>query len=546
MGRSPLYDRLARVVRRAQFLHRHGLPTDEGLGAIREAERLHRAGALTRRAALSLVGSGAASALLAACAPDGAIDHSASEARGGGHAAGADVAVVGAGLAGLTAAYELQRRGVKPTLYEAADHVGGRCWSLDGVFPGQVAERGGELIDTTHSAMRGYAREFGLALESFQNEEGEVAYYFDGAHHPEAAVVDEYRAFVDAMRDDLRRVGSPTATAFTPDDVTLDRTNLRDYLSSRGAGPLIKQVIDVVYNIEYGLEIEEQSCLAFLLFIHADRRSRFQPFGVFSDERFHVLTGNQRVALEMHARLSNPAQLGMRLARVARTSGGRVELTFDNGRRAVTRAHDRAVITLPFSVLRGVELDASLDLSPAKRRAIADLRYGTNTKMMIGFTSRPWAAAGSSGASYSDLANHQTTWETNPARGAADRAVLTDYGSGRRGASLDPRRPQYEAQRFLADLERIYPGATAAARRDARGDIVLHLEHWPSNPLALGSYTANHPGYFTTVADLEGVPAGNLHFAGEHTSSFYEWQGFMEGAALSGQRVAAEVYDAVR
>jgi monoamine oxidase len=56
-----------------------------------------------------------------------------------------------------------------------------------------------------------------------------------------------------------------------------------------------------------------------------------------------------------------------------------------------------------------------------------------------------------------------------------------------------------------------------------------------------GSYTCNHPGYFTTIADNEAKPVGNLYFAGEHTSSFYEFQGFMEGAALSGIRAAREI-----
>src|SRR6185436_15605847 len=94
-------------------------------------------------------------------------------------------------------------------------------------------------------------------------------------------------------------------------------------------------------------------------------------------------------------------------------------------------------------------------------------------------------------------------------------------------------------------LDRIYPGARARARRTSAG-YVAHLEHWPSNPLTHGSYTANHPGYFTTIADNEAKPVGNLFFAGEHTSSFYEWQGFMEGAALSGLRAAGEVWDAMR
>lgn len=165
--------------------------------------------------------------------------------------------------------------------------------------------------------------------------------------------------------------------------------------------------------------------------------------------------------------------------------------------------------------------------------------------MIIAFHGRPWASYGSNGASYSDLANHQATWETNWTGSSPTQGVLTDYASAARGASLDPRRTQQAATAFLADLDRVWPGAAAAAQRQ-RGAIVAHLEHWPSNPLSLGSYTNNAPGYFTTIADNEAKPVGNLFFAGEHTSSFYEWQSFMEGGALSGLRAAGEVADLLR
>jgi hypothetical protein len=60
----------------------------------------------------------------------------------------------------------------------------------------------------------------------------------------------------------------------------------------------------------------------------------------------------------------------------------------------------------------------------------------------------------------------------------------------------------------------------------------LHLEHWPCNSFSKGSYTCYRPGQFTSIADNEGTPVANLYFADEHASSFYEWQAFMEGAAL--------------
>ena len=91
----------------------------------------------------------------------------------------------------------------------------------------------------------------------------------------------------------------------------------------------------------------------------------------------------------------------------------------------------------------------------------------------------------------------------------------------------------------------MFPGARAAARR-VNGDVVAHLEHWPSNALAQGSYTCYMPGQFTTIAGLEGLPVGNVFFAGEHANSFYDWQGFMEGAALSGVDAAAAILQSVK
>jgi monoamine oxidase len=178
------------------------------------------------------------------------------------------------------------------------------------------------------------------------------------------------------------------------------------------------------------------------------------------------------------------------------------------------------VLALPFTTLREVELDASLALPDWKIHAIHSLGYGTNGKMMIGFNGRPWIDLGGVGESFSDLPNHQLTWETNPSKAGASRGVLTAYSSGSRGANLNPSDPQGEASRFLGDLDQVFPGALASAKRDVQGRFLVHLEHWPSNPLSKGSYTCYLPGQFTTIAGNEGKAVENVYFAGEHANSF--------------------------
>ena len=539
MTRSPLLAHVLRAIRLADDCNRNGLPTREGIERAIEYAR----GRVTRRQYLAAMGKAtgvaAAAAVLSPVEP----------LLAGGAAIDINVGIVGAGLAGLACADALAAAGIPATVYDAAERVGGRCFSLRGLFPGQVAERGGEFIDNAHKTMLRYAKRFGLELEDVSKLPGEVTYFFDGQHVPESVVVDEFRAFVPITRDDLRRLSNEiTAANHTPGDEALDATTLLDYLdgaNSAGvpAGPIAREAIIQSYIAEFGLQPEEQSCLNFLLFIHADRRSKFTPFGIFSDERWHVVDGNDRIAEGLAASLPAPVQHDMMLARVAQTTSGRIELTFEHGSSTVVRTHDRVVLAIPFTVLREVDLDSSLGLPAGKVNVIENLGYGTNAKMMVGFTARPWRSSGGNGAAYADLPHVQTTWETNPALATSSRAVLTDYSGGTRGAILG--NVVTESELFVADLDQVFPGAAATVCRDG-GTIVAHLEHWPSNPLTRGSYTCYLPGQFTTIAGLEGTPVGNLHFAGEHTDSFYDYQGFMEGAAASGLRAAAEIRAAVK
>lgn len=522
MSHSPLFDQLAHILRTVRYCQQHNLSTQDGLAQLasqRISQRITRRnlllqmGRLTATGAIAGIASGNFHRAIAAPNPNNP-----------------KIAIVGAGLAGLVCADQLRKQGILATLYEASPRMGGRCYSLSGTFPGQVAERGGEFIDTLHKTMLGYAQEFKLPLEDVNKQPGETFYFFNGQRYSEASVVEEFRAFVTAMQEDLRSLSpQPTADNFTERDRQLDLTTLQTYLDDRGAGNLIKAVIKAAYTGEYGREIDEQSSLAFLLFIHADRRSKFQPFGVFSDERYHIVGGNQKIAEGLYNRLQNQVRFGKQLVAARKDSAGKVELTFAD---RTSDKFDAVVFAIPFSTLRDVDL-TGLQLPSEKQRAIANFVYGNNAKLMVGFTSRPWVALGSNGSAYADLPYLQNTWETNPINATSQQGILTDYTGGRLASSLNPNRVQTDAQNFISNLNQVLPGATSAVRRN-NNQIVAHLEAWEPNPLAKGSYTCNAPGYFTTIANLEGKPVENIFFAGEHTNSFYEWQGFMEGAALSG------------
>jgi monoamine oxidase len=535
MARTPLFELFRQTTRIALASEREGVPSREATEAMRVSRRAVLKGA-------TVLGAGLAAGM--------GTEASAGQAKPGGGVL--NIGIVGAGIAGLACAYDLKAAGYTATIHETNDRVGGRIFSMGGAFPGpvnfpgQVVERGGEFIDNGHKTMLGYAQAFNLPKEDVIKPPGEVFYYFGGQRYPESVVVDQYRALVDDMRPDLQALSAaPTADAYTPVDRQYDLIDLQSYLEMKGAGPVIKAAIIAAYEAEYGLAASQQSCLNFLYFIRVNRRSRFEPFGV-SDERYHLVGGNQQIPRELAARLPGQLRFGERLEAVRKTAAGAIQLTLRRGSTAITATYDAVVLAVPFTVLRNVALDASLALPAWKTLAIQQMGYGTNAKMMVGFNGPFWAELGSNGASYSDLPNHQATWETNPAHATTQSAVLTDYSSAARGAALDPRNVQREAERFVSDLNRVYPGASQRVTRNASGAILAHLEHWPSNPNTLGSYTAYKPGQFTSICGNEGKPVGNLFFAGEHTNSFYWWQGFMEGGALSGKDAAAAILAKVK
>lgn len=471
------------------------------------------------------------------------------------------IAIVGGGLAGLTCAYHLRRHGHRAVIYEAnARRIGGRVAS-SAAIPGKIVERGGEWIDSGHTTVRRLARELGLTLEDRTTLKGDSFFYHDGAVRKESELVDEFRQLLRRIEPDADALDLPTAEKHTAAERALDMTDLATYLDRHARDlPFAHSMLNLAYTIEFGLETPGLSALTLLSMVEFEPSNQFKPFGA-SDERFHVVQGNDQIAKKLAERADASLQTGAELARLRRNASGKFELYFKDT--ATPEIADAIVLTIPFSVLRNVVLEDNLDLSQQKRRAIAELRYGNNAKTMIAFEGRPWSTEfRNNGETYADLPNVQNVWETHWT-GRGRYGVLTDFAGGDRGRRLQlgaearplncqdchvepgipkeyPAPVQQQTDEFLTDLDQVMPGIKAkAAKKD--GHYLVVRGHWLPQRTSLGSYTANHPGYFTTIAGIEAQSAGLLKFAGEHTSSFYEAQGFMEGACASGIAAAKEL-----
>jgi monoamine oxidase len=550
MPRNPLFDQFSRSLRVAWFAEQTKVTTSEALERAAEA-RAESERSRPRREFLGDVARIAASGALATVA--GPLAPAFAKPVAGSR----NIAIVGAGLAGLACADRLRQSGIHATVYEAAaERVGGRARSIAGVFPGRTIELGGEFVDYWHAAMLQYVRRFGLTRIDLFDTAEEVLYRIDGRTYPESTIIDAFRDVVQRMRADMRSVTSGISarnfdTASGSADRLLDQTNLQEYLEQLGADDVLIKAIQSVFGGEYGQEIHLQSCLNFILFAKLARgRSRIVYFGANNAERYAIAEGSDAVARRLRddvAAAGGVVRVGARLAALRKGADGRYALAFTDG---TTATHDAVVLAIPATVIRdGVALHANLGIAPETRAAIAGLQYGDNTKTMFQFASaQPFAALGGDGTAYAAdamLPNVQVAFPSKTAAAGADSLapVVVDYGFGERGRLLPVVDP--DGLGFLSGYDHIFPGAAAAAIPLLNGERFARA-HWPSEPHALGSYTCNQPGYFTTMEGWLGEPAGNLAFAGEHTDSFHNFQGFMEGAVQSGIHAAEYFLNRIR
>jgi monoamine oxidase len=447
------------------------------------------------------------------------------------------IVVVGAGLAGLTCAYRLKQAGFPAEVHEAAGRVGGRCWTIRDTFQqGQIAEHGGELIDTGHRELRNLAKELKLntvdllAAEAMGTDEG---YFFDNAPYSHEQATTDFQAVKQKLAHDLSAASYPTLfDSYTQRGYELDHMSVIDWIEESvpgGIGSRFGQLLDVAYNIEYGAESSVQSALNLVYLLGYATGGPLSVFGK-SDERYHIVDGNDQVPARLAAALASQITTGSVLTAISLTSGARLKVTFQEGSSTRTVTADKVVLALPFSLLRSVDYSGA-GFSPVKRTAIQELAMGTNSKLHLQFKHRRWESLGLNGSTYSDT-GYQSTWDVT--RGQAGQAgILVDYTGGTIGASFGSGTVQQRAKKFLGQIEAALPGITA------EWNGMATLDFWPSYPWTKGSYSYWQVGQYTKFSGAEGRKDGDCHFAGEHTST--DFQGYLNGAVESGERAASEI-----
>jgi monoamine oxidase len=468
------------------------------------------------------------------------------------------VAVVGAGIAGLSCALTLRDAGIDVSVYESSARLGGRMHSEMTYWEnGQHTEWCGAMIDSDHHTMQALARRFNLplddALAPLKAHARDTA-FIENAHYLMTQADRDFAPVYRTLQTQLAKIGETTTyNSATPEARRLDTMSMAAWIDAYVPGgrpsKFGRLVNDALMN-EYGVDTASQSSLnlVYMLGVQHHYTAHGGEMNVlgYSDQRYNIRGGNQRLPLAIGAALPKGSiNFQYRLVSIAKRPGGSYALRFSTPHGDRTEVYDRVVLALPFIGLRGVDY-ASAGFDARKRAAIEELGYGTHTKLHMQFNDKPWYAPGgwehpSTGQIWTDLGFQNSIdfslGQTGP------NGILERFTAGTYALIDAPPMPyaridqspavKRHVLRYFEQLARIWPGVE---------------KHWngkatfgnaQADPNLQASYSCWLVGQYTKFAGYERAPQGRVHFAGEHCS--VENQGFMEGGASTGVAAAREI-----
>jgi monoamine oxidase len=441
------------------------------------------------------------------------------------------IAIVGGGLAGLCAAYELRGLKYDVAVYEVQNRVGGRVHSLPDFIKKKVVEGGGELIGSNHPLWNSYRHHFRLEFSDVKDYGNSPVRF--GKHtltfEESLDLTDELEKQLKALAELAESIVDPFEPWTNRNARQLDSVSLGSWVNNAKCSRRCKTALKGMLAADNGIPANEQSLLAVLAMIKGGGLDRFWT----DTELFRCRGGNQQLAEKFKEALNKKKKNifeGAWVKEVQRKDGKALLKVVDKTGRPVKGSEkpvDDVILAIPPSVwdriiFRDDELRQKLQNPPA---------MGRNVKFLMRFDTRFWQQFSSS-PTLSEDGPVDLTWETTEDDRKGQFAMVAFSGSD--DAERCRRWPAKKRKgRYVAAMKTTYPDIG----RQIRGSRFMD---WPKEKWSMGSYYFPRVNEVTKWGPLwRAGHDGWLHFAGEHTA--YAFMGYMEGALSSGYRLARRI-----
>jgi monoamine oxidase len=446
-----------------------------------------------------------------------------------------DVLIIGAGLAGLSAAHVLQDQGYSVQVIEGRERIGGRILSLSDI-PGNP-EAGGNGIGAGYGRVIDAAERFGAKLNNILDRtpfilqrnlflEGKMISPQEWPDHPRNVFAGPFKQMMPWVFTPLFIIQNMPLESYEdwydPKTAPLD-ISIHDWFLSKG---VTEEQINLAFNInsDFGNSSYDVSALM-LMFVYAwgTMQRSIQPRATYAAQG-----GNQRIPEAMAAALKNEVHLGRKVIGINSDSTGAEAHCADG---IVYRAK-RVISSIPFSVLRTMKIEPGL--SGVQSRAVQTLGKQLLTQSHLVAKEPFWEEDGMPVGMFSDsilgnvMAQH---FGEEP----KEVTSITCWHRGWKAQQVD-QLPEEDAKRMIIK-------AFEEQRPASKGKLeVAGFKSWYNDPFSSGDWAVWEPGQIKDFIIKMAEPHGNLHFCGEHTALSNRG---MEGAMESGERVAFEVMDVI-
>jgi monoamine oxidase len=441
----------------------------------------------------------------------------------------ADVAVVGAGFAGLTTALEVTRAGRSVLVLEARDRVGGRVLSQD-IGDGNKVEMGGQWIGPSQDRMYSLAEAFGV--ETFpSHDEGEYLAVFGGRRYRYVGDVPRLNPLVLADYGVAQKLFNRAAQQVPLDRPweaaragELDAETLETWIKRVMRTNTARAIFRATWELILAAEPANVSLLHALFYTHSGRDLDMLVRVTGGAQQDRMVGGPQELANRMAAELGEAVHLGEPVRRIEQSA----DEVFLQTQRLLSRAR-AAVVAIPPSLCERIAFDPPL---PAARAQLQQrMPHGSVIKVNAIYEEPFWRKEGLSGQSFDPSLPVSLTVDNSPPTGAP--GILVAFLEGRWAQRYGAVSPDERRAVVLECLGR-HLGPKARNPQDYF-DLDWSAEEWTR-----GCYGAHMPpGVWTQFGPVLRDPVGRVHWAGTETAA--HWSGYMDGAVESGERAAAEV-----